>query len=62
MATVPPPPPPTPAAGLPAAEQARVLLRDYTDALQWGAEASRLHRELIDWVNRLLHQNHEDTH
>lgn len=53
MVDLAPPPAPAPVAGLPPQEQARVLLRDYTDAMQWGAEADRLRRELIDWINRL---------
>lgn len=60
MVQLDPPPPPSPVAGLAPAEQVRVLLRDYTDAMQWGAEADRLRRELIDWINR-LHFDDKET-
>lgn len=61
MEEVPPPPPPTPVAGLPEEEQARILMREYADAMSWGAELAVKHRELTSWIKRLL-QERSDGH
>lgn len=53
MADVPPPPPPLPVTDLDPEQQARILLREYADALAWGAELDRLRDILIDYIERL---------
>lgn len=53
LVKVPPPPPPTPLAGMPPEEQARILSREYADALGWGAELHLLREDLIEWALRM---------
>jgi len=60
MVEIDPPPPPTPLAGLPEEEQARVLLREYMDAVRWGSELKKTRDELILWINRVYQKMIED--
>ncbi len=53
MVVIPDPGPPTPLKGLPAKEQARVAVADYTGIARWAAELDRQREALIQWVERL---------
>lgn len=60
MQEIEPPEPPMPLAGLPPSEQARVLLREYMDAVRWGSELAKTRDELIRWIERLQLKMIED--
>lgn len=60
MQEIEPPAPPAPLAGLSEEMQAKVLLREYMDAVRWGSELAKTRDELIRWIRRLQQKMIED--